>query len=208
MDTQYLTALEYAQKHNRTKQWVISLCHSGRIDGAFKAGGVWAIPADTPLPAPLKPGPKLVFDPVKAKAAMDAAQQRRKDVEALEAGNVAQLGEMISEGLKQTISEHHAAGGIYDKAGNCKLGDRWIMPPDGWNGLAWRYYQSFVVGKVVDGALDPWPRNSQQRGRAYDIREGVHDNLTLEQIKAQVKHWGADEQAYYDSLVSGTINAI
>lgn len=201
MDADYITALQYADKHGRSKAWIVKLCHAGRLPGAFLCNGIWAVPADCPLPDLLKPGPKLKFDRVLAKAAMAQAKAAREAQEATEREQVKQIGSVLNAGVKARIDAHFAQGGIYRSGGSCKLGERWIMPPQGWNEAAWLYYQSLVAGKPVEAELEPWPRTEEQAMRKFDIGEGVAEGLTLDAIKAQVKHWGADEQAYYDSLV-------
>lgn len=208
MDTDYITALEYARKHDRTKQWVIRLCHAGRIEGAYMAGGVWVVPADAPLPAPLKPGPKPNFDRTLARLAMDKARADRQAREAVERAQVAQIGGVLSPSLKATIDQVFADDGMFKSGGSFNIKGIWYKPPQGWNEAAWLYYQSLVAGKPVEAELEPWPRTEEQAMRKFDIGEGVADGMTLDEIKAQVKHWGADEQAYYDSLVSGTLNAL
>lgn len=205
MDTDYITALEYARKHDRTKQWVIRLCHAGRIEGAYMAGGVWVVPADAPLPALLKPGPKPNFDRAMAKIAMEKSRAVRESKRAVEHEQVEQIGTALHPNAKARIDANFAAGGVYDQSGNCHIGDRWLMRPEGWNGTAWLYYQSLVAGKPVEAELEPWPRTEEQAMRKFDIGEGVAEGLTLDAIKSQVKHWGADEQAYYDSLGSGSV---
>lgn len=137
MDTQYITALEYARKHDRTKPWIVKLCQSGRLQGAYLAGGVWVIPADCALPEPLRRGPKPVFDAAKAQAAMDAAMARRapKPVDTLDPD------------LKGLIQMRFDRGDTYNQGGSCHtVDDRWLMPPEGWNKAAWRFYQSLVDG--------------------------------------------------------------
>lgn len=209
MDADYVTALQYATKHDRTKQWVIRLCHAGRIEGAYMAGGVWVMPADAPLPDALKPGPKPNFDKAMAKLAMDKSRADRESRRAVELVQVEQIGATLHPKSKAAIDHFTAQGGVYDHVGNCHVGDRWLMKPEGWNAAAWVYAQSVAAGKPVmsDPVVKDWPSNEAEAMRKYDIGEGVAEGLPLATIKAQVKHWGADEQAYYDSLVSGTNNA-
>lgn len=201
MDADYITALEYADKHGRSKAWIVKLCHAGRLPGAFLCNGIWAVPSDCPLPDQLKPGPKLKFDRVLAKAAMAQAKAARETQEATEREQVKQIGGVLNAGIKAKVDQVFAQGGKFNSAGSYKLGDRWVMTPDGWNEAAWLYYQSLVAGKPVEDELEPWPRTEAQAMRKFDIGEGVADGMTLDSIKAQVKHWGADEQTYYDSLV-------
>lgn len=137
MDTQYITALQYATKHDRTKAWVIKLCHAGRLAGAYLAGGVWVIPEDCQLPEPLRRGPKPVFDAALAQAAMDASIARRKPVQV----------ETVDPDIKVRIDGHVARGDTYNESGSCKTADgNWLMSPEGWNKAAWNYYQSLVSG--------------------------------------------------------------
>lgn len=72
----YMTALEYGRKHGRSKQWVIKLCRDGRVDGAYLAGGVWAIPSDSALPKRLAPGPKMRLDSTRAVRIVERDQRR------------------------------------------------------------------------------------------------------------------------------------
>lgn len=57
-DKPYVTALEYAQAHNLSKQWILKLAREGRFEGAYQAGICWLIPRDEPLPMRIRPGPK------------------------------------------------------------------------------------------------------------------------------------------------------
>lgn len=204
MDADYVTALEYARKHDRTKQWVIRLCHAGRIDGAYMAGGVWVMPADAPLPDALRPGPKPNFDRAMARLALDKSRADRESRRAVEREQVEHIGTALHPKAKAAIDHFTAQGGVYDHVGNCHVGDRWLMKPEGWNAAAWVYAQSVAAGKPVLSApvVKDWPSNAAEFDRKEDISEGVHEKLPLATIKAQVKVWGANEQAYYDSLVA------
>lgn len=204
MDADYVTALQYATKHDRTKQWVIRLCHAGRIDGAYMAGGVWVMPADAPLPEALKPGPKPNFDRAMAKLALDKSRADRESRRAVELVQVEQIGATLHPNCKAAIDHFTAQGGVYDHVGNCHVGDRWLMKPEGWNAAAWVYAQSVAAGKPVlsDPVVKDWPSTPAEFDRKEDIREGVHDELSLEAIKAQVGTWGKHEQAYYEERVA------
>lgn len=211
MDANYVTALQYATKHDRTKQWVIRLCHAGRIEGAYMAGGVWVMPADAPLPDALRPGPKPNFDRAMAKLALDKSRADRESRRAVELVQVEQTGAVLDPECKEVIDRHMAMGGVYNYAGNCKLpGDRWPYKPKGWNEAAWAYVQSVVAGKPVLSApvAKDWPSTDAERTRKLDIKEYVFEEKPLTEIKALIGFWGAHEQAYYDSLVDGTLNAL
>lgn len=54
----YMTVETAAEVWGISKRRVQVLCASGRIDGAIKHGGVWAIPKTTTKPESLKPGKK------------------------------------------------------------------------------------------------------------------------------------------------------
>jgi hypothetical protein len=204
MDSEYITALEYGSRHGRTKAWIIKLCHAGRLQGAYLAGGVWVIPADCPLPDPLRRGPKPSFDLALAKMAMERAKVIQRETKAIAREQVAEVGTMLDPACKAEIDHNMAQGGVYDYAGNCKIGNRYPYRPKGWNAAAWLYVQSVLAGKPVLSApsVKEWPSTAEQFDRKEDIREGVYEKLPLATIKAQVKHWGADEQAYYDSLIA------
>ena len=45
-----LTTIEYAQKHNKSKEMIKAFCNDGRIIGAKKVGRQWFIPEDAPYP--------------------------------------------------------------------------------------------------------------------------------------------------------------
>ena len=79
----YLTAVEYARKHNCSKQWIIKLARAGRLDGAYLAGAAYLIPEDAPIPPRLKPGPKALPDSA-------AAFQARRRVLVREGNQIAQ----------------------------------------------------------------------------------------------------------------------
>ena len=133
MDTQYITALEYARKHARTKPWIVKLCQGGRLHGAYLAGGVWVIPEDCPLPEPLRRGPKPVFDADKAREALAVVRVDPKPVERLDPD------------LRELIQMRFDRGDTFNEGGSCHtVDDRWLMPPEGWNKAAWRFYQSLV----------------------------------------------------------------
>ncbi len=55
---EFITAEVAAEKWGISKRRVQMLCANGRVDGAFKHGGVWAIPIDQIKPTPLKSGKK------------------------------------------------------------------------------------------------------------------------------------------------------
>lgn len=207
METEYITALEYATKHDRSKAWVIKLCHAKRLDGAYLAGGVWVIPADCPLPDPLRRGPKPSFDRAMAKLAMDQARVAREARRVEEHEQVERIGTALHPNCKAAIDHCTARGGVFNSAGSCKLGDRWLMSPEGWNGAAWLYAQSVAAGKPVLSAepvAKDWPSNVAEFDRKEEIHEGVLGEpvKTLAEIKAICKVWGPHEQAYYDSLVA------
>ena len=46
-----LTALEYAEKHNKSVEQVKVFCRNGRIWGATKIGRDWVIPENAPYPS-------------------------------------------------------------------------------------------------------------------------------------------------------------
>lgn len=54
----YITADEAAKKWHISVRRVQILCSKGRVEGAVKHGGVWAIPKDVLKPEALKPGKK------------------------------------------------------------------------------------------------------------------------------------------------------
>jgi len=62
MDTEYVTAKEFAEQHGFSKIWVLKLAKSGRIGGAYKAGPVWLMPKGAVMPASLRRGPRAVPD--------------------------------------------------------------------------------------------------------------------------------------------------
>lgn len=47
----YISAIEVAERWNLSRRRVITLCNSGRIEGAQKAGATWIIPEDAEKPA-------------------------------------------------------------------------------------------------------------------------------------------------------------
>ncbi len=49
-EPKYLSLLEYAHKHNRSKEMIKSLIRNKRIMGAFRVGNQWLIPEDAPYP--------------------------------------------------------------------------------------------------------------------------------------------------------------
>lgn len=56
----YITAEMAAEKWGISIRRVQILCLQGRLEGAVKHGGVWAIPKETIKPERLKPGKKEV----------------------------------------------------------------------------------------------------------------------------------------------------
>lgn len=54
----YISAIEAAGRWNLSRRRVITLCNSGRIEGAQKAGATWIIPdtAEKPADARIKSG--------------------------------------------------------------------------------------------------------------------------------------------------------
>lgn len=54
----YITAEKAAEKWGVSVRRVQLLCAQGRVEGAVKHGGVWAIPRNAKKPNPLKPGKK------------------------------------------------------------------------------------------------------------------------------------------------------
>lgn len=54
----YISAIEAAERWNLSRRRVITLCNSGRIEGAQKAGATWIIPdtAKKPADARIKSG--------------------------------------------------------------------------------------------------------------------------------------------------------
>lgn len=54
----YVTAETAAENWGISKRRVQILCAEGRVAGAIKHGGVWAIPANATKPEALKPGKK------------------------------------------------------------------------------------------------------------------------------------------------------
>ncbi|WP_270566899.1 DNA-binding protein [Clostridium beijerinckii] len=54
----YITAEAAAKDWGISKRRVQVLCADGRVVGAIKHGGVWAIPKDANKPEALKPGKK------------------------------------------------------------------------------------------------------------------------------------------------------
>lgn len=54
----YITAEVAAKDWGISKRRVQVLCAEGRVDGAIKHGGVWAIPKEAKKPEALKPGKK------------------------------------------------------------------------------------------------------------------------------------------------------
>ena len=47
---EYITASQAAKKWGISQRRVQILCSKGRIDGVFKLGEIWAIPAETDKP--------------------------------------------------------------------------------------------------------------------------------------------------------------
>ena len=54
----YMTAETAAEIWGISKRRVQVLCASGRVDGAIKHGGVWAIPSEANKPKAIKRGKK------------------------------------------------------------------------------------------------------------------------------------------------------
>lgn len=50
MNEQFMTASQAAKKWDISQRRVQILCSTGRINGVFKLGEVWVIPADTDKP--------------------------------------------------------------------------------------------------------------------------------------------------------------
>ncbi len=49
-DSEYITAIEYAELHNKNVARIKKLCVEGRINGATKKAGKWFIPKNSPYP--------------------------------------------------------------------------------------------------------------------------------------------------------------
>lgn len=47
---EYLSVIQYAEKHGISERTVRNYCASGKMEGAFLTGKTWNIPADAPLP--------------------------------------------------------------------------------------------------------------------------------------------------------------
>lgn len=54
----YITAEAAAESWGISKRRVQVLCSQGRVEGAIKHGGVWAIPINSIKPQALRPGKK------------------------------------------------------------------------------------------------------------------------------------------------------
>ena len=83
-EVKYETLREWSARHGVTKAWAMKLCHQGRIDGAYKAGLVWVVPVDAPMPNRLTPGPVASLDSARAVNAR-AVAQRQAQREAIKA---------------------------------------------------------------------------------------------------------------------------
>ena len=46
----YLTTEEYAAKYGKAKSLILRFCVDGRLEGAYKRGASWCIPANAPYP--------------------------------------------------------------------------------------------------------------------------------------------------------------
>ena len=50
-EVKYISASEYALKHNKSRASIKNLCLAGKLPGAYKTSAGWMIPEDTPYPA-------------------------------------------------------------------------------------------------------------------------------------------------------------
>jgi len=57
MGMEYMSAKEAASKWGITDRRVQVLCEEGRIDGVFRLGNAWAIPADAEKPKDARRNP-------------------------------------------------------------------------------------------------------------------------------------------------------
>lgn len=55
----YLTATEYAEKHDKKPGIVKRMCRNGRINGAVMKGTQWLIPKDAPYPQDARVGSRV-----------------------------------------------------------------------------------------------------------------------------------------------------
>ena len=50
-EIKYISASEYAAKHNKSRASIKNLCLAEKLPGAYKTSAGWMIPEDTPYPA-------------------------------------------------------------------------------------------------------------------------------------------------------------
>lgn len=199
-----MSIVEWAKDKGISKQWAITLAGDGRLPGAMIVDNYrWMVPVGTESPT-RKRSARLI----EAERKRLEKARLREEKEQREAMVRMQIHEEESQNtVRLMIESAIRAGAVLSSDGSGTLPDgRTVAPIPDWTEEDYQYYLS-RTGKVVEADSDVkgyWPRNEAEFDRKQDIREGVADGLTLDQIKAQVKHWGADEQVYYDSLVSGT----
>ena len=116
----WISAREYAQKHGVTKAWVIKLCHQGRIENAYKAGSVWMMPTDEPMPEKLARGPIPRLDSSRALKAATVAQNRAKR-EALKAMPKVAVDPSKLEGRERWVY-------MNSRDPNYRIHEKWIFP--------------------------------------------------------------------------------
>ena len=222
--SEMISIQEWADRKGISKQWAITLAGEGRLPGAAIVDNYrWMLPADTPSPTRKRSERMIEAERKRVQRAMEKAQKdeyyaqvrariaseeaaipRLPDLPELDAKTKAGIDWIVQHGrvisTKGFILEADADGNPVGTP---------INAVPGWNDDK-RIRDYYLLARkrhaaVAAPVLNPdWPSNEYENGRAYDIKEGVLSDppLSLDAIKAQLGTWGADEQAYYDSLVA------
>lgn len=212
-----VSIVEWAKEKGISKQWAITLASDGRLPGAMIVDNYrWMVPVGTVSPT-RKRSVRMIE--AERKRADKAAQREARDA------NQAMVRMRLDapdedHGERKTIAIINGAikaGAVLDKHGAGTLPDgRTVAPIPDWTDADYAYYLMRVnrapesSNAVVEHLEVPhadvspsWPDTDAEFENKENIREGVHDELTLEAIKAQCDGWGTHEQAYYDSLIAG-----
>ena len=139
LDTEYLPALDWARKVGISKSWAVKLADQGRLQGAYKAGLVWLIPAGCVVPPKARPGPQAKPDSAAARQAMERVQRRQatameRKAEAIQ--RVMRSPDEQREALLAKLSPRERHVYLQQERGCRQTGEAWEF--DGsWVGPVW-----------------------------------------------------------------------
>lgn len=222
-DVELVSLVEWAREKEISQQWACKLCADRRMPGAvFVDNYRWMVPKGSVSPT-RKKSARLVE--------IHTNRERRQHEEDMRDLAILEQEEKDRKAWAEQcarIEAHVRAGRCIDAKGHVwdVVNRKPVFPIvekfDEWEQREQTHYFN-VGGKKnpadisapVVGPVDvpnapvssEWPDTDAEWENQENIREGVHGGLTLDAIKAQCDGWGNSEQAFYQSLVSGTDNA-